>query len=236
MAPQSIQNKDPMALAATRKSPKIPGLSNAKPNTNLGLPAFLAPDSTFFDKILLPTCAVMSKAFELTLEAPVFYLWGSVPLVARQTLSQAGWHPFLFIHKLLIGTRLALHHGVSEEYAALSTVMYMARLFPMTLGRMRFALNQIEVNFPYGELERAFLPPTSFEATNPPLPFLSSLSHKTVLSTSRTSRQPTRGRTTPYTLNPKIHGTTNQASTGSTSNPKSRRLKEASLTAAIVAS
>jgi hypothetical protein len=52
------------------------------------------------------------------------------------------------VHKKLIGKATALHPSLSHEYAALTTLMWSARLIPMSLYRMRFGLNQIECNFP----------------------------------------------------------------------------------------
>ena len=124
---------------------------NSALNMNLGLP-LSSTGSTF--KNIRWVCQYLSLVFEYTLETPIFVLWKLIPLSVRASLCSFGWFSFLFVHRLLLGRRTALHPSVSYEAAALSTMMWGARLVPMTLGRMRFSLNQIECNYPPSSLVR----------------------------------------------------------------------------------
>ena len=53
------------------------------------------------------------------------------------------WKYFLKFHRYFLGRRTGIHRDVSEEYHALTTALYWGRLFPVSIGRMRFALSQL---------------------------------------------------------------------------------------------
>mmetsp|Transcript_25975 Transcript_25975/g.48997 ORF Transcript_25975/g.48997 Transcript_25975/m.48997 type:complete len:395 (-) Transcript_25975:84-1268(-) len=114
-------------------------------NLNLGLP--LSSNGLAF-KALRFFGWFGSTIFRFTLEKPLFLTWKSLPVSLRSFISFKSWSVWLYIHKNTLGKSTALHPSLSHEYAALTTVMWAARLFPMTLSRMRFGLNQIECNFP----------------------------------------------------------------------------------------
>merc|ERR1711871_1802789 len=98
---------------------------------------------------LLRKCFIIpSMIFTYTLQPIIFTGWSITPLSIRAAITKASWGLYLPLHTLLLGTSTALNPSVSNEYAALTTVMWGARLFPMTLKRMRFGLSQIECNFP----------------------------------------------------------------------------------------
>ncbi len=116
---------------------------------NLGLPlANEKGEFNIFARGIRTFMAVCSTAFEYTLETPTFALWKAIPVEVRYAIAQSSWKVWVALHTATLGTSTALHPSVSKEYAALTTVMWGARLLPMTLSRMRFGLNQIEVNFP----------------------------------------------------------------------------------------
>lgn len=50
---------------------------------------------------------------------------------------------------MILSNSTALHHTCSDEYSAITTLMWPLRLGPMTLSRMRFGLANIGYNFPY---------------------------------------------------------------------------------------
>ncbi|GMI38395.1 hypothetical protein TeGR_g12360 [Tetraparma gracilis] len=114
-------------------------------NLNLGLPVtYDGPVLTAVRQLFkLP-----SFIFSISLERPLFFTWKMVPVSIRCGLAKYGWLGYLAVHKKLIGKATALHPSLSHEYAALTTLMWSARLIPMSLYRMRFGLNQIECNFP----------------------------------------------------------------------------------------
>lgn len=116
-------------------------------NLNLGLGGTKLSSSTAF-KLLRKSFILPSTIFTYTLEPLIFTSWAVIPLSIRAFLSRSAWSLYLPLHRVLIGKRTALHPSVSDEYAALTTVMWGARLFPMTLKRMRFGLSQICCNFP----------------------------------------------------------------------------------------
>ena len=111
-----------------------------KLNVNLGLP--IAYDGAVLTAIRA-TIIPFSLLFEYTIESMVFGSWKMIPVSVRAKLAKGSWAGYLAVHKALIGKSTVLHPSLSHEYAALTTVMWGARLLPMTLNRMRFGLNQI---------------------------------------------------------------------------------------------
>ena len=53
------------------------------------------------------------------------------------------WKYFLMFHRRFLGRRTGIHPAASEEYHALTTGLWIGRLFPVTIPRMRFALSQL---------------------------------------------------------------------------------------------
>ena len=89
-------------------------------------------------------CKVLSDIFSYV-EWLVYIVWLSIPLSLRHRITIAAWVIFLSIHRCVIGRKSGIHKDASEEYHAFTSVAWWSRLFPMTVERMRFALNQIEV-------------------------------------------------------------------------------------------
>mmetsp|Transcript_20128 Transcript_20128/g.41932 ORF Transcript_20128/g.41932 Transcript_20128/m.41932 type:complete len:400 (-) Transcript_20128:42-1241(-) len=112
-------------------------------NVNLGLPI-----AGFPLRVMRSFGSIGSFFFQYTIEKPVFFAWKILPVQLRSKISFFSWSCWLAFHRNTLGKSTALHPSLSHEYAALTTVMWGARLFPMTLSRMRFGLNQIECNFP----------------------------------------------------------------------------------------
>jgi acetyl esterase/lipase len=55
---------------------------------------------------------------------------------------------YLSLHRILLGRSTGIHPDVSLEYHALTSICWWTRLFPVTIERMRFALNQLQVYHP----------------------------------------------------------------------------------------
>jgi acetyl esterase/lipase len=81
-------------------------------------------------------------------EALFFRLWPLVPLVLRRSLTFGAWKVYLQCHKLLLGRSTGLHPSQSQEYHALTTIMWWSRFFPITPRRMRFSLSQLHACTP----------------------------------------------------------------------------------------
>lgn len=76
-------------------------------------------------------------------ETVVFNLWRKVPLWFRRAVTFGGWNIYFPLHKFLLGRRTGMHPSQSEEYHALTTLMWWARFFVITPRRMRFSLSQL---------------------------------------------------------------------------------------------
>ena len=116
-------------------------------NLNLGLGSEGLSKSLAF-KCVRIVMKLPSTIFRFTVETPVFQMWALLPVSVRSSISKISWSLYHPLHRLTLGKFTALHPSVSSEYAALTTLMWGTRLMPMTLGRMRFGLSQIECNFP----------------------------------------------------------------------------------------
>lgn len=81
-------------------------------------------------------------------EHHLFRLWGKVPLPVRRKITFTAWKIYFPIHKFLLGRRTGIHPDVSLEYHALTTAMWGARFFPVSVGAMRFSLSQLTASHP----------------------------------------------------------------------------------------
>jgi hypothetical protein len=61
------------------------------------------------------------------LESIFFNLWKMIPLAARRALTFGSWKIYFRLHKLLLGRRTGMHPSQSEEYHALTTIMWWGR-------------------------------------------------------------------------------------------------------------
>jgi len=114
---------------------------NKSLNLNLGLP--INPENRFLRKIF----QLMSKVIELVEQYGIM-LWIAIPLRYRHAMTMVAWKIFFPIHQKYLGTSTGIHADASDEYHALTSVMWWGNLFPVTLKRIRFALNQIQVMHP----------------------------------------------------------------------------------------
>jgi len=114
---------------------------NQSLNLNLGLP-------------LDPTNPPLRKALKLITDSGWIFekisiaIWLRIPLYVRHKFAAISWIIYSAIHKKLIGRNSAIHHDATLEYHAMTTAMYWGSFFPLTVQRMRLALNQIQVNHP----------------------------------------------------------------------------------------
>jgi hypothetical protein len=60
-------------------------------------------------------------------ESLFFKLWKKVPLAVRRALTFGSWKIYLRLHKLILGRRTGIHPSQSEEYHALTTIMWWGR-------------------------------------------------------------------------------------------------------------
>lgn len=78
-----------------------------------------------------------------------FKFWAhKMPLSWRRALAFWAWKIYFPLHKALLGRRTGLHADASDEYHALTTLMWWGRLFPVSVRRMRFSLGQLHVISP----------------------------------------------------------------------------------------
>jgi epsilon-lactone hydrolase len=78
-------------------------------------------------------------------EHVLFRLWNAMSVTTRKNICFAGWAFYFPLHKFILGRTTGLHPSQSEEYHALTSLMWWGRLFPVTIPRMRFALQQLSV-------------------------------------------------------------------------------------------
>jgi acetyl esterase/lipase len=125
---------NPMA-PSEKKTPKE---INQELNLNLGQ-SIIVPENTKLRKFL----RILNDVFFTWYEDYVFFLWNKIPQSWRRKLTFVMWGIWVQLHKRLVGRRTAIHPDASEEYHALTTVMWAGRLFPVTIKRMRFSLSQL---------------------------------------------------------------------------------------------
>ena len=106
-------------------------------NLNLGLP--INPENKLLRQILRWINIVGIMWWEDWL----FAFIKALPVALRRSVCMAAWQVYFLVHKRIIGRRSAIHPAASEQYHALTSVMYWGRLFPMTIPRMRFSLSQL---------------------------------------------------------------------------------------------
>jgi epsilon-lactone hydrolase len=82
-------------------------------------------------------------------EIVFFCAWAKlVPLSVRRVLAHGGWKIYFQCHQYLLGRRTGMHPSQSEEYHALTTLMWGARFLTITPRRIRFSLSQLHVCTP----------------------------------------------------------------------------------------
>lgn len=113
---------------------------NEELNLNLGQ-SLIVPENTKLRKLL----RFLNDFLFSWYEDYVFALWNAIPLRFRQSLTFFLWGWWVQLHKRILGRRTAIHEDASEEYHALTTLMWAGRLFPVTIKRMRFSLSQLTV-------------------------------------------------------------------------------------------
>ena len=126
---------------------------NKKLKLNLGLP--INPSN----KIIRFIFDFISKILEL-IEKYGVMIWIAIPLRFRHGLTMFAWKYYFKIHKRLLGNSTGIHPDASEEYHALTSVMWWGNLFPVTLYRIRLALNQIQVFHPPSSILKLKSPST----------------------------------------------------------------------------
>jgi monoterpene epsilon-lactone hydrolase len=113
-------------------------------NLNLGQ-TFITPEN----KKLIRLIHFLNRILLFWWEHRLFQLLEKIPLIWRRRITFTAWNIYFPIHKYLLGRTTGIHPAVSEEYHALTSVMWWGRLFPITVGRMRFSLSQLPVTSPH---------------------------------------------------------------------------------------
>ena len=109
-------------------------------NLYLGLP--INPRNI---SILRYICDLLCYLFSLVIEVYLIKAWDATPLKYRQYLSAEAWKLYFPIHRAVLSNRTAIHKDASYEYHAFSTLMYWIRLLPLSVRRVRFAMNTAAV-------------------------------------------------------------------------------------------
>jgi epsilon-lactone hydrolase len=112
---------------------------NATLNLNLGLCWILNPDIVWLRKV----CQWIQILGIMWWEEWLFAFIKKLPVSFRRRVCLTGWYLYFHWHKASIGRRSGIHRDASEEYHALTTLLYWGRFFPVTIPRMRFCLSQI---------------------------------------------------------------------------------------------
>jgi len=122
-------------IAPNNKTPKQ---INEELNLNLGQ-NIIVPENAKLRKVL----KFLNDVFFSWYEDYVFCFWNKIPVRLRQKITFLSWGLWVQLHKRILGRRTAIHEDASEEYHALTTIMWAGRLFPVTIKRMRFSLSQL---------------------------------------------------------------------------------------------
>lgn len=77
-----------------------------------------------------------------------FRFYSRVPVEARRALTYAAWNMYAPLHQMLLGRRTGIHRDASAEYHALTTALWGARFFPVSVRRVRFGLSQLSASHP----------------------------------------------------------------------------------------
>ena len=112
---------------------------NQELNLNLGLP--IDPNNSKLRKFI----RFLNNLFISWWEEYLFAAWDRIPLSVKKKVTFVAWGWYLFLHKRILGRSTAIHPHVSDEYHAMTSLMYWGRLFPVTIQRMRFSLAQLTV-------------------------------------------------------------------------------------------
>jgi hypothetical protein len=112
---------------------------NQELNLNLGLP--INPNSS----VLRNTLRFFNFIFIEWWEDVLFWAWTAIPLSVKKKLVFVAWEWYSWAHAKLLGRCTAIHPDASEEYHALTSIMWWGRLFPISIKRMRFSLAQLTV-------------------------------------------------------------------------------------------
>jgi monoterpene epsilon-lactone hydrolase len=120
------------------------GEINETLNLNLGQ-TFITPENAKLIRLI----HFLNKILLFWWEHRLFQLLNNVPLIWRRRITFAAWRVYLPLHKFFLGRTTGIHPAVSEEYHALTSIMWWGRLFPVTVERMRFSLSQLPVTSPH---------------------------------------------------------------------------------------
>lgn len=133
-------------LTRDDKNP-VPSAEDVNKDLNLNLGLSIDP----MNPTIRAVGKLLSDVFSLV-EDLLYFVWLCIPLFLRHNITVYAWTIYFNIHKVIAGKSSGIHKDASYEYHAFTSIAWWTRLFPMTIERMRFGLNQIEVwNPPSGK-------------------------------------------------------------------------------------
>lgn len=117
---------------------------------NCGMPWWLVGRIVGYDKTLRKKLLALLSALILPLEIPALWLLRKIPAKVMNTLMVAGFRAFVKVWSCL--PHNIAHRGINKDLSieahAMSLVMWPARIFPMTLRRMRFGMANLDWYIP----------------------------------------------------------------------------------------
>jgi monoterpene epsilon-lactone hydrolase len=143
-APEYLVCDSPEAFLNPTTKGLTAGQINETLNLNLGQ-TMISPENVKLIKVI----HFLNKILLFWWEHRLFQLLNMVPFSWRRGICFAAWRIYLPIHRALLGRTTGIHPAVSEEYHAMTTIMWWTRLIPVTVSRMRFSLSQLHVWAPH---------------------------------------------------------------------------------------
>jgi acetyl esterase/lipase len=108
-------------------------------NLNLGQTIFVPENQT-----LIRILHFLNDFLFAWWERYLFRFWNWIPVHVRRRITYVAWNTIYYpLHKRILGRKTAIHPDASPEYHALTTILWIGRLFPVTVQRMRFSLAQL---------------------------------------------------------------------------------------------
>ncbi len=133
-------------LKNAKKSYVFPEHIRLRENLNLNLGMGLNPRN----RVLFTLTSLAQKVVEYTIETPLFYFLNSIPIAIKSPFRKYGWYLYSTLHKYTLGKSTGLHHSLSYELHALTTLLYSARFIPVNTAIVRFAMSQFKMIHPQG--------------------------------------------------------------------------------------
>lgn len=146
-ASSSSASPPPPSRAPTEDPTAFARRVNRSLNLNLGLSVLNLRNGSVVTRALVRFCRLLNTLIDLVEDYGVV-VWLAIPLRARHLLTMVSWRVWYALHRRFLGRRTGIHRDASPEYHAYTTIGWWGNLFPMSLKRVRLALNQVMVIHP----------------------------------------------------------------------------------------